>query len=568
MGGSRYDLSARLARNGAAVALCVLLAVVATRGRQTQRQTPAGPTSGTASIAGRLIDATTGQPIVGAVLVLRELASRDQRVVRTGGTGEFVIVDLPAARYSLHASALGYVGREYGQRHSFEAGVPIELRSGETRRQVDVALLPGGVIEGRVTTLDGQPVAFAEVEALRPPLESNLRVLLPVGRGESNARGEFRIVGLPPGHYYVAAIDPADEGTEDVTGQIRWAQTFYPGQPTPAAAERVRLTSGATMSGVDFPLLGVTRVSVRGRLVNPDDSELATGSLIMSPESAEGLGLGMAQAAVVRPDGTFEFVNVSPGGYRLRASARTIRPGPALFASFHLEIEDVDISNAVLFLSPGASLFGQVEVADGTTQPPPVMSDLWVSAPVSDGSIGSGLTRSQVVDNGSFSLATPEGNRVVRLEGLPDPWSLDAVFYQGRNVIDVPFDLQSGTARERIRLVLTDQASRLIGLVQDDAGNAISDRAVVALPVNSAFWRPGSRHVRLTYPDLTGRYEIVGLPAGVYLLAAIAGINDADLFDLEVYQEIAAAGTEALVEAGETTTLDLVVALGGNRLAN
>jgi len=150
--------------------------------------------------------------------VLRELASRDQRVVSTSDTGEFVLVDLPAATYSLHASALGYVGRQYGQRHVLGEGLPIALRAGETRRGADVVLLPGGAITGRVTSQDGQPLAFAEVEALRPQLESNLRILIPVGRAESNERAEFRIVGLPPGHYYVAAIDPADEGTEDATG--------------------------------------------------------------------------------------------------------------------------------------------------------------------------------------------------------------------------------------------------------------------------------------------------------------------------------------------------------------
>ena len=61
---------------------------------------------------------------------------------------------------------------------------------------------------------------------------------------------------------------------------------------------------------------------------------------------------------------------------------------------------------------------------------------------------------------------------------------------------------------------------------------------------------------------------MVGLPAGVYLVAAVAGISTGDLFDLAIFQEIAAAGTEALVEAGKTTMLDPVLALGGSRLAN
>ena len=90
----------------------------------------------------------------------------------------------------------------------------------------------------------------------------------------------------------------------------------------------------------------------------------------------------------------------------------------------------------------------------------------------------------------------------------------------------------------------------------------------MALSLNPAFWQAGNRHIQLTYPDLSGRYEINGLPAGVYLVAAVAGIHASDLYELEVFQEIAAAGTEALIEAGETTTLDLILTVGGNRLGN
>jgi hypothetical protein len=509
------------------------------------------------SIVGRLIDASTGEPIAEGVLVLRDLVSRAQHVVNTGATGEFRLNDLPGASYSLHATALGYVQRQYGQRHPTEDAVPIDLSVGETLANIVVALAPAGGIAGRVTTEDGQPLAFADVEALRPELDGERRVLLPVGHATSNARGEYRIEGLPSGRYYVATLDPDDPGTEDAAGRIQMVQTFFPGVATPATAERVRLSAGGELTNVDFPLVGAARVTVTGQLERPRRTRLATGSVIMSPESNDGLGLGIARPAVVRPDGTFEFSNVPPGNYRLRASARTSRPGPALFGSHPLVVGISDVRDVELVLSPGARLVGVVETDSAVTAPVPPLDGVWVSAPAFDGTMGSGVTRSQVDEEGRFTLETPDGRRIIRLGGLPAPWSLQSVLYEGRNVIDAPFELQFGDERERIRLVITDQASRLTGTVQDEQGHPVTDPAVVALPVDPTRRYVGSAHLRVTYPDRSCRYELVWLPAGGYLLSAYTGIREADLYEVAVFREIAAVGTAVVIEAAERTTLDL-----------
>ena len=57
-------------------------------------------------------------------------------------------------------------------------------------------------------------------------------------------------------------------------------------------------------------------------------------------------------------------------------------------------------------------------------------------------------------------------------------------------------------------------------------------------------------------------------PAGFYLVAAVAGIDRTNLYDLAVFQEIAASGSETLVEAGETTMLDIVLTLERNQRGN
>ena len=222
MGGSRYDLSARVARLGALLGVCTLAATFS-----------AGAQPTTGSIVGRLVDTSTGEPIVDGVLVLREFTTREQRVVHTDAAGEFRLVDLPAAAYSLHATALGYVGREYGQRHPMESGVPIKLAVGENRADLVVPLPPSGTITGRVTTQDGQPLAYADVGALRPRIDGDRRLLVPMGRSQSNGTGEFRIAGLPRGTTTWPPSTLVTRGRKTPRGAVRPLRHSSPVCPTP-----------------------------------------------------------------------------------------------------------------------------------------------------------------------------------------------------------------------------------------------------------------------------------------------------------------------------------------------
>jgi hypothetical protein len=90
---------------------------------------------------------------------------------------------------------------------------PIELRSGQQLNNVAVVFTSRQTeINGTVTDEKGQPITDFTVLAF--PVDPNL--WRPLARQIATARpdqtGKFQIRSLPPGRYYVATVDPAEQG--------------------------------------------------------------------------------------------------------------------------------------------------------------------------------------------------------------------------------------------------------------------------------------------------------------------------------------------------------------------
>ena len=90
---------------------------------------------------------------------------------------------------------------------------PITLRSGQTLQNVSVVFTNKLTeINGTVTDTRGNPLT--EFTVLAFPTESLL--WRPLARQIATARpdqnGKFQLRGLPPGNYYLATVDPAEQG--------------------------------------------------------------------------------------------------------------------------------------------------------------------------------------------------------------------------------------------------------------------------------------------------------------------------------------------------------------------
>ena len=428
---------------------------------------------------------------------------------------------------------------------------------GERLQQVNFRLRLGGTISGRILDAEDRSVVLAQVQVLRPQFQDGERVLVALGTALSNSRGEFRTLSLPPGDYYVSALHPAAQGAVDESGELQYAPTFYPGVISPADARRVRLEAAGEVSGVELSLQFIAPVRVSGRMVSEDGRPLLSAGV--------RLAVGPAIQVHVTPDGGFEFTNVAPGHYVIRARGDTERGGPSLFASFQVVVEDQDISNIRMALGPGAQLSGQLEFDSPGTISPADLTRILVSAPMVDGTTFGGEPRGEVQLDGSFHLDSVQaGERFIRVDSLPEAWSLKAVYYRGRDVTDIPLELDKGDQVRDLRLVLTDRLTGLTGTVRNQQGEIVTDRAVVAFPTDSTLWRPRGRHVRLAYLDLNGRYQIQDLPAGTCLVAAVEEIDESELYEREALERVAALGVSVTLREGDITLLDLKVGNPGS----
>src|SRR6185295_14793659 len=53
-----------------------------------------------------------------------------------------------------------------------------------------------------------QPLANAQVQALKSTFQGELRILVPVQQVRTNTNGDFRLYGLPAGRYFVNVVVP------------------------------------------------------------------------------------------------------------------------------------------------------------------------------------------------------------------------------------------------------------------------------------------------------------------------------------------------------------------------
>ncbi|HEX6465064.1 MAG TPA: carboxypeptidase-like regulatory domain-containing protein, partial [Vicinamibacterales bacterium] len=523
----------------------------------------AGPT-GTGTISGRVVS-EPGPPISGvAVTLIPASAGAAKRLARTNAQGRFEFSELPQGRFSISATAPGYVEWEFGQRRPSEPGTVVELSDGGSFNKADIRLPRQLAIEGTILDEFGDPAPGVTLQPARWQFIAARKRLFPIeGRGmrqTTDDKGHYRLPALPPGEYFLAAQTGVFSDDPDMGG---FAPTYFPGTVDVSAAASLQLTVGSGNLTANFSLVPATTVTVSGVAVDHDGAAVSNAAILLTTRDALKKPEARITRASAGSDGRFTLRNVPQGAYTLQGFGHPPAGGPGNlnagpFGWSPVMVGDSDVDGVILTIVPGRTLRGRVsrEDPDGPAlatagvrvMPIPVDFD---SAPVAGGPLPS-VTH----EDGTFEVTNVNG--IVRLfvnSGSPS-WVVKRISVDGRDVTDAPLDLREHDV-SGIDVVMTSRITHVSGGVTNEKNESLSDYAVVVFSVDPGKWGDRSRFIRLVRPADNGRFSVNGLPAEDYLAIALPNVNAIEYFDPDFLQALRPLATSFTLQEGGSQTLEL-----------
>jgi hypothetical protein len=521
------------------------------------------------SVGGQVVSAASNEPVRKASVTLR-------RADRNPGTegpppsysavsdagGRFSIADVEPGRYHASVRRTGFVDTEYGARGPMRAGTILTLSAGQRVQDVNFRLTPHGVITGRVLDEDGDPVAYARVEALRPRYNQGRRQMMSSNGGSTDDLGEYRIFGLPPGKYYLSASNrngpmlyPAGDRTS-AAGDEDYAPTWYPGTTDMAAASAIDVLPGAQMRGINFTLAKMHTLRVRGRVTNAAGGGRQNINVMLMPRDRLG---GMTRnSSVARDNGQFEVRGVVPGPYTLVAMIPN--GDKTLSVRQSLDVGSANIDNVLLTITPGADIAGRVR-ADGQATPSLTAMRLSLQSAEIGGVVFGPIGGGTVKEDGSFTLSNVSPDRYsVYAFGTPDGYWVKSIRLGSEDVTDQPLDFTHGAAGE-LDILISPTAGQIEGTVMSPKQEPAPGATVVLIP-QAPNRRGRGQYYKTTTSDQFGHFILKNAEPGDYKAYAWEDVEPGAYMDPDFVKPVENRGESITIhESGrEKIQLELIPA--------
>jgi hypothetical protein len=363
----------------------------------------------------------------------------------------------------------------------------------------------------------------------------------------------------------------AEPGTEAVAGAGGLAPTFFPGTVMVNQAQRIEVSAGSEIPGVDFSLLPVRLARLAGTIVDSRGKPVSGYVVMLNQARPEAWQLGELKISEAEDSGRFTIADVPPGDYRLdvrsKASIEAIAESGGVgqsqaddapeFASVPLHVTGVDMPALLVRLTAGFELRGRV-VAEGSPLGPEEVKAISVS--VLEGIPGMSATmlaaRAPIQEDATFRVRGLIGTRFVRVSGLPQGWVLESVRAGGFDVTDVGLDIQQDV--HDVQITLSNRPGTIVGIVTDASGNPAPGASVAMFPEDRGRrTAPLNRFLTTVRTGPDGRFEVRGLPPGAYFAFAVPRLTDGEWAQPDQLERVAPHATRLTIGAGQSITIAL-----------
>jgi hypothetical protein len=498
---------------------CFLLIFSSTLYAYSQTTTLPAKTS-TASISGKVT--IKGKAAAGIVVGVRLVESTGYLFNRlkavTDDQGNYKITNIPPGHYQVIAVAPVYIPEDQGREKT------ILINKDETVENVDIALVRGGVITGRVTDSEGRPVIEEEISL--HPVETNKGFYnMPVSV-QTDDRGIYRIYGLAPGKYRVGA------GMREVRIGVRqrasYKLTYHPAATDVNQASLIEVTEGSEASNVDIALgRALGHYSAQGRIVDGKTGQpvpnVSYGLKYFTREYSSG---SITTGAVSNSEGEFKLENLAPGKY-----AVFFEPSPEVdwrAESVRFDVIDQDVTGLIVKTSAGATVSGVVvlEATDDKAAQTNLRNTRLFASVFEENVPGGDGQSTLIQQDGSFRLRNLKGGLLGFSISHQEQFEIARIERDGI-LYPKGIRIKEGEQVSGVRIILNYASGAVRGVFKLEGGvlpqNAVMHVSLRRLDENQNAFNSGIASARA---DARGQFVMEGLIPGTYEMTGGVYIMD------------------------------------------
>ena len=463
------------------------------------------------SVAGMVINSVTGEPIRNALV---QIYVNGQSSMLTGPDGKFQFDGLPAAQFSnINVRKPGFFPEDDLQSVRFYQAVTI----GPNTLPIVVKLVPEGVIYGRISEEDGEPLEGLPIALFVQVLQNGRKVWQQRPGAQTDDDGSFRIAELQPGNYFLSAGPSRDPVAFSAKLSQSRAQgiplVYYPGSSDLSAAAPISVTPGKKVEA-DFKISPQPFYRISGTI-----SGYASGQTV-NLQLRSAIGIPFPYASLIdSKSGTFRIPGVPAGSYAMQASVPDSR-GNGLTATIPLTV-GADLTGVRLVLLPTVIIPIETQIISSR----PGGERFWEQknfSPVSvhlishnSGFFEPTYSSQQTGEGGAASLEVHGiAPGTYHVEIYPNgPFYVQAAVSGITNLLDSDLSVAPGSAPQPIEIILRDDVAHLSGTVSED--NKPLRATILAISEHP------SVPPRIQPTDATGGFQFPLLPPGAYKVLAL-----------------------------------------------